>query len=104
MSNSKRIPGAAGTLTPTGTAPQLDPTPPPTPENPSTTTTTATSPGRVVHDGENYFLIWGNNRIPIENVNALPTPTRTSNGDSTVGSALQNAIEVATQSRTALLA
>ena len=65
----KNIPGNPGTLASTGTAPATDPTPKPTPSSPRTTTTATTtteSVGRLVKDGSNYFVLWGNNRIPVE--------------------------------------
>src|SRR5258708_31052980 len=102
---NKTIPGSAGTAPQTGTAPENDPTPPAIPANPMTTTTTASSSGRVVSEGGRYFVIWGNNRIPIENVDDLPAlakkPVST---DATLASELQPAIDAAAKNRTELMA
>ncbi|MFZ0751079.1 MAG: hypothetical protein WAM70_17075, partial [Pyrinomonadaceae bacterium] len=101
---NKRIPGSPGTIPPTGTAPENDPTPPLTPSTPITTTRTATSPGRIVSEGGKYFVVWGNNRIPIENPDVLSGITkRVSASNSAVSPDLQNAVGVASQNREALL-
>jgi hypothetical protein len=102
---NKTIPGSAGTAPQTGTAPENDPTPPATPANPMTTTTTASSSGRIVSEGGKYFVIWGNNRIPIENADGLPAPAKKPvSTDATLASELQPAIDAATKNRTELLA
>jgi len=102
---NKTIPGSVGTAPQTGTTTTTDPTPPATPAKPETTTNTATSPGRVVNEGGKYFVIWGNNRIPIENTDGLSAPARRPvSTDSTQVSELQPAIDAAANNRAALMA
>src|ERR1051326_2305162 len=100
----KFIPGSSGTVPPTGTAPVSDPTPPPTPSNSTTPTNTATSSGRIVSDGGKYFVIWGNNRIPIENADVLKGARKPlAQSDSQVPNDLQQAVDAALQNRAELL-
>ena len=102
---NKTIPGSVGTAPQTGTTTTTDPTPPATPAKPETTTNTATSPGRVVNEGGKYFVIWGNNRIPIDNTDGLSAPARRPvSTDSTQVSELQPAIDAAANNRAALMA
>ncbi len=102
---NKTIRGSAGTAPQPGTTVTIDPTPPATPARPETTTNTATSPGRVVNEDGKYFVIWGNNRIPIENADGLSAPARRPvSTDSTPVSELQPAIDAAANNRAALMA
>ena len=104
MPKDRRISGRPGTVPPSGSPPQTDPTPA-TPATPSTATE---SSGRLINVGGKLYVEWGNRRIPVENPNvattavapSAPTPRFAS---SAIPSDLSRAVETADKYRERLL-
>jgi hypothetical protein len=100
MANDRRIPGNPGSPTPAVPPPATDPTPvtDPTPKERT---------GRLVKDGGKLYLVWGNMRIPVEDVNIRGTPATgpvPAHKDLPVSDDLRPALEAAARCREKLLA
>ncbi len=107
MPNTRFIPGRTGTLAPSGTPPPVtDPTPPPA--DPSNPTPPTGLTGRLVEEDGHLFVVFGNRRIPIENGNLSPRPTKPASPrrdfvNASVPDPLRRAVETASEYRAQLM-